>query len=71
MFSGHALNSELKIRVPGVSRMLVAVLGPHLWMAGVESCERDVLSFSQESRDRGWQREQQDSEGRMRVCRKS
>jgi hypothetical protein len=30
-FLGRAQNSELKIRVPGVSRMLVAVSGPHWW----------------------------------------
>jgi len=57
--------------VPGVSRMLVAVSGPHWWMAGVESCERDVLSFSEESRDRGWRPEQRDSEVTMRVRRES
>jgi len=30
-FLGRAKNSELKIRVQGVSRMLVAVSGPHWW----------------------------------------
>ena len=49
--------------------MPVAVSGPHCWMAGVELCERDVLPFSQESRNRGWRSEQQDSEGRMGVRR--
>ena len=28
----------------------MAVSGPHWWMVGVESSERDVLLFSQESR---------------------
>jgi len=51
--------------------MLVAVSGPHWWMAGVESCERDVLSFSQELRDRGWRPKQRDSEVAMRVRRES
>ena len=51
-FLGRAQNCELKIRVPGVLRMLVAVSGPHWWwMAAVESWEKDVLLFSQESRD--------------------
>jgi len=70
-FLGRALNSELKISVPGVSRILVAVSGPDWWMAVVESCERDVLSSSRESRDRGWRPEQRDSEMRMRVHRES
>jgi len=60
-FLGRALNSELKIRVPGAARMLVAVSGPHWWwMAAVEWWERDVLLFSQESRDRGWRPEQRE-----------
>jgi len=61
----------MKIRVPGLSRMLVAVSGPHWWMAGLESCEMDVLSFSQEPRDRGWRPEQQDSVVRTRVRHES
>jgi len=70
-FLGGALNSELKIHVPGVSRMLVAVSGPHWWMAGVELCERDVLSFGKESRDGRWRWVQRDLEVRMRVRRES
>jgi len=70
-FLRHALNSEFKIRVPGVSRMMVAVSGQHWWMAGVESCERDVLSFFKESRDRGWRPEQWDSEVRIHVHHES
>jgi len=30
-FLGRAKNSEFKIRVPGVSRMLVPVSGAHWW----------------------------------------
>ena len=49
---GRAANSELKICVPAVSQMLVAVWGQHWWwMAAGEAWERDVLLFSPESRD--------------------
>jgi len=60
-FLGRPQNSELKIRMPGVSRILVAVSGPHWWwMAAVELWARDVLLFSQESRDRGCWPEQRE-----------
>jgi len=53
-FLGRAQDKELKIRVPGESRMLVAESWPHWWwMAAVER-ERDQESISQESRHRGW-----------------
>jgi len=58
-FLRRAQNSERKIGVPGVSRMLVAGSGPH-WqsMAGDQLWERDVLLFFPESRDGGRQLKQ-------------
>jgi len=57
-FLGRAQDSELKISVPGESRMLVPESWPHWWwMAAVER-ERDQESISQESRHRGWRLEQ-------------
>ena len=57
-FLGRAQDSELKIRVPGESRMLVAESWPYWWwMAAVER-ERDQESISQESRNGGWRPEQ-------------
>jgi len=57
-FLARAQNSELKIRVAGESRMLVAKSWPHWWwMAAVET-ERDLESIAQESRQQGWQPEQ-------------
>ena len=66
---GHAQDSELKIRVPGESRMLVAESWPDwCWMAAVER-DRDQESISEESRHAGWRREQ--GEVRPFVCRHS
>jgi len=66
---GRAQNSELKICVSGMSRMLVAVARPHWWIAAVELWERNALLFSLESRDRGWRPEQSDV--RISVHRES
>jgi len=66
-FLRHAQNSELKIGVPVVSWMLVAGPGPHSQkMAGDQLLERDVLSFSPESRYSG--RQLKPGELRQRVC---
>jgi len=66
---GRAQNSELKICVSGMSRMLVPVLGAHWWMAAVELWETNALLVAPESRDRGWRPEQ--SVVRLSVHRES
>ena len=57
-FLGRTHDSELKIRGPGESRMLVAELWPHWWGMEAVERERDQESISQESRHGGWRPEQ-------------